>query len=142
MRRRQKPTKSTRMCRKGAQRKESLELALRTVSGAFWAIFRGLGGGRSHLPPKSLRNACSVFLTFFFMSGCYAWEKTHPGVPKSKWRYVYAVNPGKICIKLGLPLDTIACAIWSDGYCTMYLPFNAPQWMVLHEEMHCQGYTH
>ena len=37
-----------------------------------------------------------------------------------------------------------ACMEWGkgDGKCHIWLPLEAPKWMIDHEEAHCMGYNH
>jgi hypothetical protein len=77
------------------------------------------------------------------LTGCaYNWQPTHAPIPADRWRYVYTDDANRLCRAHGLPWDTIACAVWGDGNCTMYLPPQAARWIIEHEQKHCQGFTH
>ena len=85
----------------------------------------------------------------FALSGCasmdYDWQHTHPAAPKP-WRTVIVKDADATCRALGstgIGIDRVlACATWRIDGCTIYLPKDAPQFIVEHEERHCMGDTH
>ena len=82
-------------------------------------------------------------------AGCAAferqwWQAREPS-PKP-WYYVAVNDPAKVCgpiLRKAEGADRIlACAVPTRRDCTMYLPKDAPRWIVEHEEKHCRGWQH
>lgn len=93
-----------------------------------------------------------VFLAFA-LSGCSAhagifdtvWTQSRTAAPKP-WLYVEVRDPATVCKQAGarvaMNAAAHACSSWSTGGCVIYLPKDAPRWLVEHEEKHCAGWTH
>lgn len=75
----------------------------------------------------------------------YAWQKTRPAAPQP-WLHVEVSDTDRVCRDQGastMYLGRInACATWAPTHCIIYLPANAPRWLIEHEEKHCEGWTH
>ncbi len=92
-----------------------------------------------------------VLLVCLFLPGCaspgfdYAWTQAREPSLKP-WLYVTVADPDRTCRELGtstLYLGRIAaCATWKPQGCVIYLPKDAPEWIVLHEQEHCLGKVH
>ena len=90
-----------------------------------------------------------AILLSLLLSGCatldYRWEQTRPPSMKP-WLYVYALDADLACRGLGAQAAATAringCAVWKPVNCIIVLPENPPQWLIEHEQRHCEGWTH
>ncbi len=92
-----------------------------------------------------------VILVCLFIPGCaapgfdYAWTQAREPSLKP-WLYVVVSDPDRTCRDLGtstLYLGRIAaCATWKPVGGVIYLPKDAPRWMIEHEERHLEGWVH
>ena len=76
----------------------------------------------------------------------YQWQQTRQPSLKP-WLYVTIADTDRTCREVGADpqrqLGRInACATWKAQGCIVYLPSNAPRWIVEHEERHCEGWDH
>lgn len=67
------------------------------------------------------------------------WYKKYQAIPVANWTYIYTSDVEVFC-----GMGKLACAkmYHSAQLCTIILPKNAPQWLVRHEERHCEGWWH
>lgn len=95
-------------------------------------------------------NKTATALLIAVLEGCASigdeWTKTRPASIKP-WLYVKVAEADFVCRTLGADprrrLGRInACATWQPVNCVIYLPENAPAWLIAHEEKHCEGYSH
>ena len=91
-----------------------------------------------------------ALLLIFGLSGCasfgYQWEQTRAPSVKP-WLYVTVTDTDFACRSAGADLERRlsrinACAQWKPIGCVIYIPENAPRWMIEHEERHCMGEQH
>ena len=75
----------------------------------------------------------------------YDWHQTRPASVKP-WLYVVVQDVDQTCREAGADATGLAringCATWKPVQCVIYLPPNAPRWIIEHEERHCAGFTH
>ncbi len=94
---------------------------------------------------------CVAIILICLLAGCaapgfdYAWTQARPASVKP-WLYITVADPDRTCRAIGtssLYLGSIAaCATWKPVGCVVYLPKDAPRWMIEHEERHCMGEVH
>lgn len=88
----------------------------------------------------------------YFIAGCanagifdVAWVRDIAPSPKP-WLYVEVSDAQRVCKQLGVRVAVNApvysCASRSMSGCVIYLPKDAPQWLIEHEEKHCAGWSH
>lgn len=91
--------------------------------------------------------AAAILVT---IGGCatldHGWRQAHAPSVKP-WFYVTVDDAETVCRMLGADaahkLDTIyGCTIWKPQGCEIYIPSNAPAWLVEHEQHHCAGFSH
>ena len=83
------------------------------------------------------------------VSGCahtdYLWLRTRLPAPQP-WFYVSVADVDRTCREIGAQAAVgnriNGCAVWEPTHCTIYLPLNAPSWIIDHEERHCNGEEH
>lgn len=85
------------------------------------------------------------------LSGCatvpeFEWRKERPASAKP-WAYVIVENVDLTCrSQMGASalniLRIAGCATWKPAGCMIYLPHGAAEWIVRHEERHCEGWGH
>ena len=89
-------------------------------------------------------------LAMLFMLGCasmdYDWKQARAPSVKP-WLYVKALDVDRACRTMGAdPYKRLAringCAVWRTEGCLILLPYDAPEWIVWHEERHCAGLVH
>ena len=68
----------------------------------------------------------------------YQWEQKRTPIDRDKWEIIWT-EPFPIQCR-----ESYACAIIKQHnvYCHMYIPHNAPEWVLLHEQQHCLGWNH
>lgn len=73
----------------------------------------------------------------------YQWVKTRSGALKP-YAYIVVHDVDMVCRQVGAqsPGHINACATLFNKDCNIYLPEDAPGWLVRHEEKHCEGYVH
>lgn len=93
--------------------------------------------------------ALVIIIALGAIFGCasmdHQWTKARPESVKP-WLYVTVQDVDRACRDAGAPTEGIdrinACATWKPTGCIIYLPPNAPRWIIEHEEKHCAGFTH
>ncbi len=55
---------------------------------------------------------------------------------------VHEVNDGNIVLRCGLERESQACAVRRGDVCDIYVPDDAPPWLIEHEKRHCAGWRH
>ena len=97
-----------------------------------------------------IATAAAIMAALLVTMGCatmdYRWQQTRPASAKP-WFYVTVADADFTCRTLGADPERSlarinACAQWQPVGCTVYVPENAPRWIVEHEEKHCLGFTH
>lgn len=92
-----------------------------------------------------------LVMVLWLLTGCasvgdqHDWKHTRPASAKP-WFYVTVDDPDSVCRLLGSQAShsvrVDGCAVWKPAGCEIYVPAGAPDWLVAHEEKHCNGYTH
>lgn len=76
----------------------------------------------------------------------YTWRKATFPIPPEAW-FVEFVPAGEVMLHCGLEPKAVACSVRRPGpdgalECHVYVPTNAPNWVLPHEMRHCLGWVH
>ena len=81
------------------------------------------------------------------LGGCASfgtqWAQVRPPVT-APYAYIVVADADRVCRQVGFDAGGVihGCAIPYQNTCTIYLPHDAPDWLVQHEEQHCLGRAH
>ena len=104
------------------------------------------------IPWELLALAFLAIMAALFVSGCasyagpaYTWRTVRAPAPLP-WLYVAVADVHRTCLEAGAKAQVGAriggCAQWTPTGCTIYLPLDAADWVISHEERHCNGEEH
>lgn len=81
--------------------------------------------------------SCSTIQTAEDRFG-YKWTLSRAPVDKDKWQYRELTELMPVC------REAFSCTVivQPNKSCVIYLPKNAPEWVKIHEESHCEGWDH
>ena len=89
--------------------------------------------------------ACTFEQTRYTDMQGYIWEKRLDPIPPHR-RTLELVKDGNIFLRCGLEPRAIACSVrrFRNGelWCEMFVPVDAELWVIEHEKLHCEGWTH
>lgn len=76
----------------------------------------------------------------------FTWKKENATIPPEAW-FVEIVPPGSAFLHCGLEPKAVACSVrrqteGGDMECYVYVPSDAPKWVMAHEMRHCLGWVH